>query len=163
VYSSSVATERIQPNNEPRTTNHEPNLKLNTNREVRTEKRERQHSGLVRTLDLVMTLLFAFAAALQFNDPDPVRWIAIYGAASVLSLTVFFRRRVPPAVAIGVAAIALVWAASIAFGGPAASEYSHMFDAWEMKSPSVEEAREASGLLIVAAWMTVIGVRPLHV
>jgi hypothetical protein len=110
-----------------------------------------------------MTLLFAFAAALQFNDPDPVRWIAIYGAASVLSLTVFFRRRVPPAVAIGVAAIALVWAASIAFGGPAASEYGHMFDAWEMKSPSVEEAREASGLLIVAAWMTVIGVRPLHV
>ena len=30
-----------------------------------------------------------------------------------------------------------------------------MFDAWEMKSPSVEEAREASGLLIVAAWMIV--------
>jgi len=34
-----------------------------------------------------------------------------------------------------------------------------MFDAWEMKSPSVEEAREASGLLIVAAWMMVLFVR----
>jgi hypothetical protein len=34
-----------------------------------------------------------------------------------------------------------------------------MFDAWEMKSPSVEEAREASGLLIVAVWMIVLLVR----
>ena len=34
-----------------------------------------------------------------------------------------------------------------------------MFDAWEMKSPSVEEAREASGLLIVAVWMIVLMIR----
>jgi transmembrane protein TMEM220 len=40
----------------------------------------------MRFLDLTMALLFAFAAALQFNDPDPIRWIAIYGAACVLSL-----------------------------------------------------------------------------
>ena len=41
-------------------------------------------------------------------------------------------------------------------GGPAAGAYSHMFDAWEMKSVPVEEAREATGLLIVAAWMAVL-------
>ena len=34
-----------------------------------------------------------------------------------------------------------------------------MFDAWEMKSVAVEEAREASGLTIVAVWMTVLAVR----
>src|SRR5262245_4747816 len=106
-----------------------------------------------------MALLFAFAAALQFNDPDPVQWIAIYTAACVLSLVMFFKRRVPPAIVVAVLAIALVWSAAIAFGGPAASEYEHMFDAWEMKSPSVEEAREASGLLIVAVWMIVLVVR----
>ena len=39
------------------------------------------------------------------------------------------------------------------------AQYSHMFDAWEMKSVSVEEAREATGLLIVAAWMAVLLVR----
>jgi hypothetical protein len=50
----------------------------------------------------------------------------------------------------------------IAFGGPAASEYGHMFDAWEMKSPSVEEAREASGLILVAAWMAVLVIRGLR-
>ena len=112
------------------------------------------------TADLTMALLFAFAAALQFNDPDPIRWVAIYSAACVLSLlAATTRRRVAPAASLALFAIAIVWAALIAFGGPAASEYGHMFDAWEMKSRSVEEAREASGLLIVAAWMMVLFVR----
>ena len=113
----------------------------------------------MRFLDLTMALLFAFAAALQFNDPDPVQWIAIYSAACVLSLLAATRRRVAPAALLAVFAIAIVWAALIAFGGPAASEYGHMFDAWEMKSPSVEEAREASGLVIVAVWMIVLYIR----
>lgn len=113
----------------------------------------------MRYLDLIMALLFAFAAALQFNDPDPIQWIAIYTMACMLSLLMFFKRRVPPAMVIAVLVIAVVWAATIAFGGPAASEYEHMFDAWEMKSPSVEEAREASGLMIVAAWMIVLMIR----
>ena len=61
-----------------------------------------------------------------------------------------------PAVLVAVFAVAIGWAATIAFGGPAASEYRHMFDAWEMKSVSVEEAREATGLLIVSAWMAAV-------
>ena len=113
----------------------------------------------MRFLDLTMALLFAFAAALQFNDPDPIQWIAIYSAACVLSLLVAIRRRVAPAASLTVFTIAIVWAALIAFGGPAASEYGHMFDAWEMKSPSVEEAREASGLVIVAVWIMVLAIR----
>jgi hypothetical protein len=106
-----------------------------------------------------MALLFAFAAALQFNDHDPFQWIAIYTAACALSLVMYFRRRVLPATTLAVLVIALVWAAMIASGGPGVFEYAHMFDAWEMKSPSVEEAREASGLLIVAVWMIVLLIR----
>ena len=106
-----------------------------------------------------MALLFAFAAALQFNDPDPLQWIAIYTAASGLSLVSFFRRRVPPAAVMAVSVIAIAWATLIAFGGPATSEYRHMFDAWEMTSPSVEQAREASGLVIVGVWMIVLSIR----
>jgi hypothetical protein len=123
------------------------------------EKRERLSSRYSQALDLLMTLLFAFAAALQYNDPDPLRWIAVYGVACALSLAVALGRRVPIVMPPAVAVVALAWAARIVFGGPAASEYGHMFDAWEMKSPSVEEAREASGLLLVGAWMTVLGVR----
>ena len=106
-----------------------------------------------------MAALFAFAAALQFNDPDPVQWIAIYMAAVVVSLGVALRRRVPPAAMAALVLVAIVWAGAIALRVPSASEYRHMFDAWEMKTPSVEEAREASGLGIVAAWMIVLLVR----
>lgn len=113
----------------------------------------------VKILDLIMAGLFAFAAALQFNDPDPIQWIAIYTAAAVLSVAMAARRRVPRALTVVVAVVAIAWAAFIALGGPASSEYRRMFDAWEMKSPSVEEAREASGLVIVAAWMTVLFIR----
>jgi len=53
-------------------------------------------------------------------------------------------------------AVALVWGVITMGDVPTAGTYAHMFDAWEMKSISVEEAREASGLLIVATWMLVI-------
>jgi hypothetical protein len=110
-------------------------------------------------LDLMMAALFAFAAVLQFNDPDPIPWVAIYLAACVVSLVVASRYRPPRWLIASVGAIAAGWAALIALGGPHAAEYGHMFDAWEMKSPGVEEAREASGLLIVATWMLVLFVR----
>ena len=121
----------------------------------------------MRFLDLTMALLFAFAAALQYNDPDPVRWIAVYGAACILSLLAAFANRILPATVLTVGLVAVVWAGWIAFGGPPVSEYRHMFDAWEMKSPSVEAAREASGLIIVAVWMAVLFMRgyrrsPVH-
>jgi transmembrane protein TMEM220 len=113
----------------------------------------------VRFFDLTMALLFAFAAALQYNDPDPLPWVAIYLVAAMLSSAHALDRRLPPGVHVAVGVAAIGWAALIAVGGPDASEYGHMFDAWEMKSVAVEQAREASGLLIVAAWMAVLFIR----
>ena len=39
--------------------------------------------------------------------------------------------------------------------------YTHLFDEWEMKSVTVEEARETCGLLIVAIWMAAIVLRSI--
>jgi hypothetical protein len=62
-----------------------------------------------------------------------------------------------PAVVAGIAAVALIWSVVIMFQGQGSGDYLHMFDAWEMTALKVEEARETVGLLIVAAWMTVLG------
>lgn len=105
-----------------------------------------------------MVLLFLLAVAVQWNDPDPVRWMAIYGAALCVCLLVAWRRRLPVAVPILVGLVALVWSLATIATGPAANWYSHMFDAWEMQSATVEQAREATGLLIVAVWMFVMAV-----
>ena len=112
-----------------------------------------------RVVSAVMTALFALAVAVQYNDPDPIRWMAMYGAAGVLSAWVVVRGAATLAPVAAVGLVALVWGLVIASGVPDQGSFSRMFQSWEMKSPSIEEAREASGLLIVAGWMAVLAVR----
>ena len=112
-----------------------------------------------RVVSALMTVLMAVAVAVQYNDPDPVQWMAIYGAACVLSAMAVVRGRAPWAWAAAVGFVALVWGLVVAQGAYGRSHLIEMFQSWEMKSPAVEEAREASGLLIVAAWMAVLAIQ----
>jgi hypothetical protein len=67
------------------------------------------------------------------------------------------RGRGPIVAAAGVGAVALVWGLYWAVtSGTPLTLYEHMFDSWEMKNTSIEEAREASGLFIVAIWMAIV-------
>ena len=38
-------------------------------------------SAVLRMLHVVMALLFCLSIAVQYNDPDPIAWVCIYGAA----------------------------------------------------------------------------------
>ena len=114
--------------------------------------------AFARAVNSAMCGLFLLSVVVQWNDPDSVRWMAIYGAALTVCLVVALRGRIAATAPILVAVIASVWSADWIGGGPALGAYSHMFDAWEMKSVSVEEAREASGLLIVTGRMVVVAV-----
>ena len=101
-----------------------------------------------------MLLMFLFSAALQFNDPDPVRWIGIYtAAAAVCGLEI--RRRRSALAALAVAVIALVWAGSLYYRAHEVP-LSAMFAEWEMRDLRIEEAREMYGLTIVGLWMLAI-------
>jgi hypothetical protein len=104
----------------------------------------------------IMLLMFLFSAAVQFNDPDPLVWIGIYGvAAAVCGLEI--RRRTPALAPAAVALIAFVWAGTLylrAHDVPVSS----LFAQWEMRDIRVEEAREMYGLAIVGVWMIVIAI-----
>ena len=104
----------------------------------------------------LMAVLLAFAASVNFNDPDPIRWVAMYGVACAVSAFVVVKGTVAPAAPLVVGVIALVWAGTIARRVPGLEAYAHMFDDWEMKNETVEEARETCGLLIVAVWMAAV-------
>ena len=108
-----------------------------------------------------MAALLAFATAVNFNDPDPVRWVAMYGGACIVSIVVALTGAVPTVVPGLVGSVALLWAVVWARRVPSFEAYTHMFDEWEMKSATVEEARETCGLLIVAFWMTAIVLRSI--
>lgn len=114
------------------------------------------HARLWTAANVVMLLMFAFSVAVQFNDPDPLAWMAIYVAAAV-ACGMEIRRRTPFAAAAAIAAIALAWGGLIALRAHDVSIPS-LFASWEMQDVRVEEAREMYGLAIVAVWMTAIAV-----
>ena len=106
-------------------------------------------------------LLFLLGAAVQYNDPDPLRWIAIYLAAGGSCILAAMGRG-PSALAPSVAAVALVWAAILVPDALGSVRPAELVGAWEMKDERVEVGREMYGLLIIAAWMIVIAVTGLR-
>lgn len=100
---------------------------------------------------------FALSVAVQLNDPDPWRWMAIYAAACaacLLPVRVAWTRAVPPIVLV----VAVAWSLTLVDALPRL-RIGELFEEIEMKSIDVERARECIGLLIVAAWMAVLSVR----
>jgi hypothetical protein len=102
----------------------------------------------------IMLLMFVFSVVVQVNDPDPLVWMAIYGAAAaVCGLEI--RRKTPAWAPVAIALIALVWAGSI-YSRAHDVPISALFAAWEMRELRIEEAREMYGLTIVGVWMMAI-------
>jgi hypothetical protein len=105
-----------------------------------------------------MLLLFTFGAAVQVNDPDPARWIAVYALAAAACLLSLLRRLHWPLPAL-LGAVALAWAATLAPRVVGRVPFREMFGAFEMRTVGIEESREMYGLLIIAAWMVVLALR----
>ena len=110
-----------------------------------------------RFLNLFFAALVLFGAVVQLNDPDPVRWVAIYMAAAAACVLAALGRR-PRLLPALVLVMAVAWAATLAPGVIGRVEFGRMFDAWEMSGSDVEESREMYGLAIIAAWMAVVAV-----
>lgn len=108
-----------------------------------------------RGMNAATTLLFAFAALVQLNDPDPLRWIAIYAAASI-ACAMSAWRRVHAAFPAIVGAIALAWAVALVPQVVGRVPFASMFAEFEMANVGIERSREMYGLLVVAAWMVVV-------
>ena len=95
----------------------------------------------MKRLAFGLAALFAYAAGVQYNDPDPIRWFAIYGGAAMLSaLTPFLRP--PSPVFLGIAASAFAWALLILPGVVEAAAFT-----------GTEEERELAGLVLVGSGM----------
>lgn len=104
----------------------------------------------------VATVLFLFSAAVQWNDPDPLRWIFAYGLAAGISAAhaLGYSVRLPAAVA------ALVFAAfAVAAAPETLSDSLGDVIAPVMKTIEIEKARESIGLGLCALWCAVIGLR----
>ena len=112
-------------------------------------------SILLRVANFLMVAAFLFSVVVQYNDPDPIQWMLIYGlaaAACILSL----KSRLPWKVPALIGVVALVWAATIAPDVIGKTTFAEMFQSFHMINEVVEESREMGGLLIVAFWMAAL-------
>lgn len=114
-------------------------------------------SGVWRGANVSMLLAFVLSMLLQFNDPDSLIWIAIYGvSAAACGLELSGRGSVGLPGGVGV--IALAWAVQLADAVVGKVPFSAMFGDWEMHDAGIEVSREMYGLLIVTAWMAALAI-----
>jgi hypothetical protein len=89
------------------------------------------------------------AVGLQINDPDPVRWMIMWGTAAI-AIGVLPARRVISLVAIGIGLIAAAWAAYLSQQVLGVIHFSDLFSKMSAKGGAVEVGREAAGLVVIS-------------
>lgn len=111
----------------------------------------------MRIVSGVLALLLGVAALVNLNDPDPIPWVALYGAATVAAAWQAWKPgRVPAWLPALTGVAALLWALSLAprvFGHVG---FGEMWAAWEMHNDRVEYGREFWGLLIACVSMGLV-------
>jgi len=98
----------------------------------------------LKIANIIAVLLFLYAAVVQYNDPDPFLWIAIYVGVAGLSAAGIFERYWPVPSAV-LATLCLAGSAYLAFR---VLGKQSLIDS--------EEGREMLGLLIVGIWSGIL-------
>ena len=109
----------------------------------------------LRLLNLIFLALFLLSVVVQYNDPDPVRWMIVYGGAAACCIAAHLRPipRLAPAI---MAVVALAWTVALLPAVFGQVGFTEMFSEVGMSTMEIEEGREAIGLALVVIWMVVL-------
>jgi hypothetical protein len=99
-----------------------------------------------------MAALLAVCVAFQYNDTDPIRWMAMYGAAAIVAALLPAKKQLVPAGYV-VAAVALVWGAYLLYDVWGRMQVADLVEKMSEKGGAVEEGRESGGLAIAGVWL----------
>jgi hypothetical protein len=105
-----------------------------------------------RNVSWTLSALYLISAALQYNDPDPLRWAAIYLAAAVAAAALPLKRWAIP-LSLGVAIVSLVWALVLVPDIWGRVGFTDLWGKMSEKGGAVEIEREIGGLVIVVGWL----------
>jgi hypothetical protein len=98
-----------------------------------------------------MAPLFVFAAAVQWNDPDPLPWIAAYLATALLAGRHALGKPAPLSASAGLGLALAVWALMLSPSVLQAD--AGAYTAFSMQDRIAEEARESIGLWLAASYL----------
>lgn len=109
---------------------------------------------ILRFANNLMVVVFAVAAIVQYNDTNALRWMLVYGAASIVGLR-YAMGKLHWATATALASVCIIWAL---FKIPdlTTDGFRHMMDEVRMIQTGVEAAREFLGLLIISGWISIL-------
>ena len=107
---------------------------------------------LYRIACAVMAAIFVLSAAVQWNDPDPVRWVAFYGFAALTAFAALVRARLLPVLEVLLAVLA--FGVGLAFVPALGDARIEAVTSIQMKSAEDEEVRELGGAAIVLGFAT---------
>jgi hypothetical protein len=106
-------------------------------------------------LNSLFLIAYLLSVLVQYNDPDPWGWVAIYMAAAIMCID-WFRKRLRRWYAPTLLVISLMWIGTLLPSVLGKVSLSELIESLSMQTRSVEEAREIGGLLLVAIWSGVL-------
>jgi hypothetical protein len=109
-------------------------------------------------------ILFLFSAFVQYNDPDPLSWIVIYGLAAFVCIFYLFKKIywLIPAVTGGIAFLWMIILFPEISNTQETIIWPDVFGRADMKTEAVEITREIFGLFLVFIWMAVLTLQGLR-
>lgn len=104
----------------------------------------------MRVLNFVLAGIFIVMAGLQFDDPDPVYWVAVYGGTALVALSKALGRfgEFWAAVTIGGVLAGLIFSVPGVLNFIDFGSFDELFGDMASSKPYVESTREFGGLLI---------------
>jgi len=109
----------------------------------------------ISILNSLFLLAYLLSAAVQYNDPDSLPWIAIYLAAAGMCIA-RFRNKLPRWMPLTLLTISLVWIGSLLPNVVGQVSMQDIIESISMRTKEIEEAREIGGLAFVAVWAAVL-------
>lgn len=105
---------------------------------------------MIRIVKLVLAIIFLLFAVLQYNDPDPLLWMVIYGYTAILLIlpikTLVFSRVVLASVVLG--CIYACFYIPGVYQWLTSGNLSSIAESMKVDKMYIEETREFFGLLI---------------
>ncbi len=109
-----------------------------------------------KIISTILTLIFLSMAAVQYNDPDPLLWMAIYGYVAMISAFAIFEKYNVQLIAVGwlVCLGGSLYLMQSVFEWLLKHRLADIMREMSPDQPYIEESRECLGLMISLSVLT---------
>ena len=108
--------------------------------------------------NIFFLVIYLLCAAVQYNDPDALPWVALYLSAAAMCAA-RLRKRLPEWLPKLLFIVSLLWMGALLPNIIGQVSPQDIAASLSMQTTAVEEAREIGGLFLVALWSGMIALR----